>query len=71
MRLRRGQTVRLVAQIETAILRKACLQFSSPIPPPDMEASRLGHAGLVAPMAAAAARARMVGRYSDSAVHER
>lgn len=66
--------VHLVAQTATAVLNTTCLQFNAfgPTPAPPFNASsRLGHAGLILPAAAAAARARRVGRYRLSAVTER
>lgn len=61
----------LVAHTLTAALNSTCLQFS-PAPPTPLNAPRtLGHAGLIAPAAAAAYRALIVGRYRLRAVHER
>lgn len=57
-----------MAQILTAALKATCLQLRPPLPA--SAARMLGHAGLVDPTAAAAARARMVGRYKLKAVHE-
>ena len=62
---------RLVAHMLTARLNTTCLQFS-PAPLTPRRAPRmLGQAGLIAPMAAAACRARIVGRYRASAVQDR
>ena len=61
----------LVAHKLTAALSTTCLQFS-PAPLAPLNAPRmLGQAGLIAPAAAAACRARIVGRYRLSAVQER
>jgi hypothetical protein len=69
-----NQHVHLVAQTATAVLSTTCLQFNplGPAPAPPFKASsRLGQAGLILPTAAAAARARRVGRYKLNAVTER
>ena len=61
----------LVAHTLTAALSTTCLQFN-PAPLTPLSAPRmLGQAGLMAPAAAAACRARIVGKYRLSAVHER
>lgn len=51
----------LAAHRDTAKLKTTCRQFSKPAPVLDILANKLGHAGFVAPTAAAAARARMAG----------
>ena len=65
-----NHNLRLVAQILTAALKTTCLQFNPP-PAPLNAPMILGHAGFALPAAAAAARARMVGKYKLNAVQER
>ena len=69
--LKRERDLHLVAHKLTAALSTICLQFS-PAPLAPLNARRmLGLAGLIPPAAAAACRARIVGRYRLSAVQER
>jgi hypothetical protein len=56
----------------TAALRATCLQLKPSGPPwPFRALSRLGHAGLDAPVSAAADLARMAGRNKLSAVQDK
>lgn len=66
--LKGGKDSRRVAQMLTAALKATCLQLRPPLPA--NAASMLGQAGLAAPTAAAAALARMVGRYKLNAVQD-
>ena len=68
---REVQYSHLMAHTLTAVLNTTCLQLS-PAPLAPLNADKmLGQAGLIAPAAAAACRALIVGRYKLSAVHDR